>query len=77
MPAVPAQQKMQKPPSGIVNPLYKHADFGSQNPPYQGSWVPAAPSTAGHYMTHAAGPGHGHGSGTQDLYRYGGPIAAL
>lgn len=27
-------------PSGIVNPLYKNADFSAQNPPYQGNYVP-------------------------------------
>jgi hypothetical protein len=27
-------------PLGIVNPLYKNADFSAQNPPYQGSYVP-------------------------------------
>ena len=27
-------------PIGIVNPLYKNADFSAQNPPYQGNYVP-------------------------------------
>lgn len=27
-------------PTGIVNPLYKNADFSAQNPPYQGNYVP-------------------------------------
>lgn len=27
-------------PGGIVNPLYKNADFSAQNPPYQGNYVP-------------------------------------
>lgn len=34
-------------PSGIVNPLYKNADFSASNPPYQGSYVPP---TTGHLM---------------------------
>lgn len=34
-------------PGGIVNPLYKNADFSAQNPPYQGNYVPPAP---GHIM---------------------------
>lgn len=34
-------------PVGIVNPLYKNADFSAQNPPYQGSYVPPTP---GHVM---------------------------
>lgn len=68
MPAVPAPAMRQKPPSGIVNPLYKNADFASQNPPYQGSYVPPVP--AGNYLGHhATGPGN-------ELYRFG-SIAAL
>lgn len=27
-------------PSGIVNPLYKNADFSASDPPYQGNYVP-------------------------------------
>lgn len=27
-------------PSGIINPLYKNADFSASDPPYQGSYVP-------------------------------------
>ena len=34
-------------PVGIVNPLYKNADFSAQNPPYEGNYVPPAP---GHIM---------------------------
>ncbi|KAK7905334.1 hypothetical protein LTR67_000054 [Exophiala xenobiotica] len=34
-------------PVGIVNPLYKNADFSAQNPPYEGNYVPPAP---GHVM---------------------------
>ncbi|KIW44073.1 uncharacterized protein PV06_05113 [Exophiala oligosperma] len=37
-------------PSGIINPLYKNADFSAQNPPYQGSYVPPTP---GHIMHNA------------------------
>jgi len=40
MPSIPPRQK---PPSGIINPLYKNADFSAQNPPYQGNYVPPAP----------------------------------
>lgn len=66
-----------KPPSGIINPLYKHADFASQNPPYAGSYVPPASLTVtgggGNYL---GGHEHGrHGSGPGDLYRYGGITA--
>jgi hypothetical protein len=31
-------------PTGIVNPLYKNADFSAQNPPYQGNYVPPSHS---------------------------------
>lgn len=31
-------------PGGIVNPLYKNADFSAQNPPYQGNYVPPTSS---------------------------------
>jgi hypothetical protein len=41
MPPVPARPSF---PSGIVNPLYKNADFSASNPPYQGSYVPLAAS---------------------------------
>lgn len=68
MPPAQQQPQRQKPPSGIVNPLYKHADFGSQNPPYAGSWVPA-----NNYLTHHAATSHGNGT---DMYRYG-SITAL
>ena len=46
MPPIPQQQR-QKPPSGIVNPLYKNADFSASNPPYQGYYVPP---TQGHLL---------------------------
>ena len=39
MPPVTNRQRM---PSGIINPLYKNADFAASNPPYQGSYVPLA-----------------------------------
>lgn len=71
----PSAQARQKPPSGIVNPLYKHADFASQNPPYAGSYVPPAPG----YLTHHGAHGHGHGHsshGTGGLYGFSG-ITAL
>lgn len=38
-------------PSGIVNPLYKNADFSAQNPPYQGNYVPPAPGHILHNTT--------------------------
>ncbi|KAL2397009.1 hypothetical protein ABEF93_005836 [Exophiala dermatitidis] len=38
-------------PSGIVNPLYKNADFSAQNPPYQGNYVPPA---AAHGLSNSA-----------------------
>ena len=52
MPPIPQQR--QKPPSGIVNPLYKNADFSASNPPYQGYYVPP---TQGHLLhnTHLYG----------------------
>lgn len=70
----------QKPPSGIINPLYKHADFSSQNPPYAGSYVPPASiggggGGGGNYM---GGHDHTHGrqgSGQNEMYRYGGITA--
>ena len=49
MPPIPQQR--QKPPSGIVNPLYKNADFSASNPPYQGYYVPP---TQGHLL-HSTG----------------------
>ncbi|KAK5085779.1 hypothetical protein LTR05_005067 [Lithohypha guttulata] len=68
---VPASQPTrQKPPSGIVNPLYKNADFASQNPPYQGSYVPPVPAAS--YLSHH----HGVPGNEAALYRYG-TIAAL
>lgn len=45
--AAPATTAAPKYPVGIVNPLYKNADFSAQNPPYQGNYVPPAP---GHVM---------------------------
>ncbi|EXJ84571.1 hypothetical protein A1O3_05241 [Capronia epimyces CBS 606.96] len=48
-------------PGGIINPLYKNADFSAQNPPYQGNYVPPA----------AAAPGHGLHASTQ-MYGYSG-----
>ena len=60
LPAIPQQR--QKPPSGIINPLYKHADFSSQNPPYAGSYVPPANN---HFLAH-------HGQGNGELYGYRG-----
>ena len=52
MPPIPQQR--QKPPSGIINPLYKNADFSASNPPYQGYYVPP---TQGHLLhnTHLYG----------------------
>ena len=41
IPPIPPQR--QRPPSGIVNPLYKHADFSGPNPPYQGNYVAPTP----------------------------------
>jgi hypothetical protein len=38
----PPAQSGPRYPRGIVNPLYKNADFSAQNPPYQGSYVPPA-----------------------------------
>lgn len=50
-PTAPAQTtttpSRPKYPVGIVNPLYKNADFSAQNPPYEGNYVPPAP---GHIM---------------------------
>jgi hypothetical protein len=45
MPPAPPIQAPPRPkfPAGIVNPLYKNADFSAPNPPYQGSYVPPAP----------------------------------
>ena len=45
MPPIP--QPRQRPPSGIINPLYKNADFSASNPPYQGYYVPP---TSGHLL---------------------------
>ena len=42
-PTMPPVQQRQRPPSGIVNPMYKNADFNAPNAPYQGSYVPPAP----------------------------------
>lgn len=71
-PAMPAPPR-QKPPSGIINPLYKHADFSSQNPPYAGSYVPPASlTTTGNFLNSHEGR---HGNGTGELYRYGGITA--
>jgi len=67
MPVPQQPPQRQKPPSGIVNPLYKHADFACQNPPYAGNYVPPASG----YLTH-----HGQESGPGEMYRYGG-IAAM
>ncbi|EXJ55819.1 hypothetical protein A1O7_08749 [Cladophialophora yegresii CBS 114405] len=39
-PAPAATSSRPKYPVGIVNPLYKNADFSAQNPPYQGNYVP-------------------------------------
>ena len=36
-------------PSGIVNPLYKDADFSAQNPPYQGNYVPPTHANVMHH----------------------------
>ncbi|ETN41841.1 uncharacterized protein HMPREF1541_03778 [Cyphellophora europaea CBS 101466] len=44
MPPVSTRPKY---PSGIINPLYKNADFSAVNPPYQGSYVPP---TTGHML---------------------------
>lgn len=48
----PANPPRPKYPSGIKNPLYINADFGSQNPPYQGSYVPPnmAAATGAHLL---------------------------
>lgn len=35
-----AQQPKHKLPSGIVNPLYRHANFSNPNAPYKDFWVP-------------------------------------
>lgn len=75
MPAPLTPHPRQKPPSGIVNPMYKHADFGSQNPPYAGSYVPPAPGYLTH--THHGMHAHGHsGHGTENMYGFSG-ITAL
>lgn len=37
---LPPVHNRPKVPSGIINPLYKNADFAASNPPYQGSYVP-------------------------------------
>ncbi|EXJ94276.1 hypothetical protein A1O1_02670 [Capronia coronata CBS 617.96] len=42
-------------PVGIVNPLYKNADFSAQNPPYQGNYVPPTPGPGLHTSTHMYG----------------------
>ena len=44
MPPIPTQQAArQKPPQGIINPLYKNADFSAPDPPYRGNYVAPAP----------------------------------
>lgn len=47
MPTPVKSAPRQKPPSGIVNPVYKHADFNAPNPPYKGTYVPPAPGYLG------------------------------
>ncbi|KIX04333.1 uncharacterized protein Z518_05201 [Rhinocladiella mackenziei CBS 650.93] len=42
-------------PGGIVNPLYKNADFSAQNPPYQGNYVPPTPGHIMHNTTQMYG----------------------
>ncbi|KIV93792.1 hypothetical protein PV10_04981 [Exophiala mesophila] len=42
-------------PVGIVNPLYKNADFSAQNPPYQGNYVPPTPGHIMHSTTNMYG----------------------
>ena len=37
------QSRKQRPQEGIINPIYKNADFSAQNPPYQGNYVPPTP----------------------------------
>lgn len=51
-PPVPPRPKY---PGGIVNPLYKNADFSAQNPPYQGNYVPPAPGHPMHNTTQMYG----------------------
>ncbi|RMZ89698.1 hypothetical protein DV736_g3092, partial [Chaetothyriales sp. CBS 134916] len=46
----PVQQRP-RPPSGIINPVYKDADFSGPNAPYQGNYVPPAP-TPDHHVLH-------------------------
>jgi hypothetical protein len=47
MATMPPVQQRPRPPSGIVNPMYKNASFNAPNGPYQGSYVPPT-----------SGPGH-------------------
>jgi hypothetical protein len=54
-PKAAAMNSRPKFPSGIINPLYKNADFSATNPPYQGSYVP--PTTAGHILPMYGYPG--------------------
>ncbi|RMZ76813.1 hypothetical protein DV738_g4689, partial [Chaetothyriales sp. CBS 135597] len=39
-----------RPPSGIINPVYKDADFSGPNAPYQGTYVPPAPPPNHHVL---------------------------
>jgi hypothetical protein len=60
-------------PSGIKNPLYINADFGSQNPPYQGSYVPPnLTSSAGVHLLHggAAAQHAAQAAQAQAMYGY-------
>lgn len=50
--AAPSRPKF---PVGIINPLYKNADFSAQNPPYQGNYVPPAPGHIMHNTTNMYG----------------------
>jgi hypothetical protein len=42
LPQPPPPQASRKPPSGIVNPLYKNADFSKPDAPYKNFYVPPA-----------------------------------
>jgi hypothetical protein len=60
MPPLPQQIPVQKkPPSGIVNPLYRNADFSKPDAPYKNFYVPPAlpppPPPQHHSLQHPSG----------------------
>jgi hypothetical protein len=58
MPPLPPQPQpaQKKPPSGIVNPLYRNADFSKPDAPYKNYYVPPAlPPPPPHLNQHQSG----------------------